>query len=611
MALSNEEKQILEFGKANGKTPLQVKTAIAKYRTEQQTQQTPVTPTTSSPTLEAVQDMPSDLMQTAKEVGQTLKTGLWTTPIETRKQVVSGEITPGAGAIKSGGATAKALFTAPFQAVMGLLKLPFSPTNEAKIANKVKEFATGFSAAKDAQQQVIDDKIKAKGGQAAEALKNIEGLSEKYKTDPSFKAYVDGASDFKEAAVEALGFKGSGKIANELNTVVNKGRQLSPDLDIPYFRDTENAVAAAIEETKKIKSTPPVVKNNITPTSIQALQPEKRGIIDVGIDTALILGQKTVQTYRDLVDASQTRIIRNLDNQAIRENAALKLPEVEQNIAKMYTNAVSPGVKGKKVTTEGIVANQQQAVGAIKNITLNKNDVSFRDIETNQIVKGELPSNLWEFGGAVTSRKSQVYQQVLKEIGKAADTPLDTSRISNAMYDIIENPVYAGETAIINRARQALEKYQLTDYTPAQLEDLIKLENDKLQSFYRGQGTQGDAVVSAIVANNLRDLLDEAVEAATGAKIRPLKAEYGNLAAIERDVVHRALHNAQARDAGLVDMFGIRTIGDLSSGLSGNLSALKKGASQIVGEGFIKALNDRDAMINRMFMVADQSYKAQ
>ena len=61
-------------------------------------------------------------------------------------------------------------------------------------------------------------------------------------------------------------------------------------------------------------------------------------------------------------------------------------------------------------------------------------------------------------------------------------------------------------------------------------------------------------------------------------------------------------------ETGLVDMFGIRTIGDIAAGMSGDISALKQGAAQIAGEGFIKALNDRDALINRAFLVAEQAY---
>jgi hypothetical protein len=44
MALSPEEKQILEYGKANGKGPTEVKAAIAKFRSQQQ----PATATAST-----------------------------------------------------------------------------------------------------------------------------------------------------------------------------------------------------------------------------------------------------------------------------------------------------------------------------------------------------------------------------------------------------------------------------------------------------------------------------------------------------------------------------------------------------------------------------------
>jgi len=318
--------------------------------------------------------------------------------------------------------------------------------------------------------------------------------------------------------------------------------------------------------------------------------------------------QRIVQTYRDLVEGATKRTIKILDRQALADTTGKPIKYVDNKISEMYVSAVSPGVKGKKKTIEGLTANKQDAVNAIKTITINRVQLKFRDIETNDVIEGALPSNLWEFSGAIINQKSQTYQQILEKIGAAANEPVDTTRIVDAMTEIIDNPIYANESAVINRAKQQLNKFFNNDYTPAQLEELIKLENDRLQAYYRGSGTQGDVVVSAIVANNLRDMLDEAVKSASGSGVSDLKRQYGSLKAIGNDVVHRAIHSQQAREAGLVDMFGIRTIGDVSAGLAGDLNALRRGAGQIAGEGFIKALNDRDAMINRMFMVAEQGY---
>jgi len=331
------------------------------------------------------------------------------------------------------------------------------------------------------------------------------------------------------------------------------------------------------------------------------------GIGSKVIDKAIEGAGKTAQTYRTLVDSSQTRIMKQLDTQALRDNAGLTVAQVENNIADMYVNAVSPGVKGKKKSLDGIVKNKQAAVSSVRDIVANKSDIEFRDIETNELVKGELPTNLWEFGSSVSTRKSQVYKKVI-ELVEGTDGKADTSRIVQEMDNIVNDPVYARLPEIQKKAQQAKEFFEAGDFKAEDIERLIQIENDGLQAFYRGGGTQADSVVNAIVANNLRDILDETVEQAQGEGVKALKAQYGALKAIETDVVHRALHNSQAREAGLVDMFGIRTIGDLSRGAVGDMGALRQGAGQILGEGFIKALNDRDAMIHRMFMVAEQTY---
>ena len=325
-------------------------------------------------------------------------------------------------------------------------------------------------------------------------------------------------------------------------------------------------------------------------------------------EKVMVGGYKALNKYNQLKEGATRRITQNLDNQALKANASIPAKQVDRNISEMYVNAVSPGVKGKKKTIQGITENRGKATEVVKDITVNRDGISFKDVETDSVIKGELPSNLWEFGGAITDRKSTIYKEVLKQIGKAVDEPIDTKRITDAMTEILENKTYAGETAIIQRAKQILKKFNENNYTPNEIEDLIKLENIKLKQFYKGSGKLEDSIVSALVANNLRDILDETVEQAGGEGVKALKRQYGNYKAIEYDVIHRAIHNSQARKSGLVNMFGIKTIGDVARGVSGDLGALRRSAGQIVGESFIDALNDRDALINRMFLVADQTY---
>lgn len=422
------------------------------------------------------------------------------------------------------------------------------------------------------------------------------------------KRGVESLPDPVERTVKDIGSGASGALqlggaltAPAAATRMVRVRSLEPDLDTPLMQETEQAIADGIDMTRRSKYE---MSGNSGVGSASIGKRTGEAIID----SAVLVGEKTTQMYRNVVDGATERITAKLDRDAVRKNTGIPLEQVDANIADMYINAVSPGVKGKKKSLQGITQNTESATRAVKAITKSRTDLQFRDIETNEIIKGELPSNLWEFGGAIVHQKSTTYKQVLEKLGKTSGQPIDPERINLAMQEIIDDPVYAGIPEVKKRADQALKQFSENEYSPAQIERLIQIENDRLQAFYRGSGSQADAIVSAIVANNLRDILDETVEAATGSGIKELKMQYGDLKAIERDVVHRALHNSQAREAGLVDMFSVRTIGDVALGAAGDLTALKAGAAQIAGESFIKALNDRDALINRMFLVSERAY---
>lgn len=582
MAFSPEEQKILDYAKQNGKTATEAKAAIAKYRMSKSTEPEPSGTAAPKPTFG--EDLVNDLAQTGENmVTQFKEVGPNIVSIAKNENLNAAEKAVGIGgeAFKRGGRFIGGTILGAVKAI-----LPQS------VEDKAKEVATGLGEKIGEYNREFYEKLQTGTATDQEIAATIKNLATRYETDEKFRTSVDAAGGFLEGLAEIVGggsvTRAAGKAASVSSDVaMTPVRSLKGNLRSVYTNTLEKEIAAGIDNTKRS------FFGRLT---------------DKAVDTAVQSGQKAAQTYRDLVEGSTRRIAANLDRQALRENAALPIAKVENNISDMYVNAVSPGVKGKQKTVAGIVQNKKDAVSSIRNLVENKASLTFRDIETNNMVTGELPTNLWEFGGAVTHQKSQVYNKVLENIGKAADEPIDTGRIVDAMSDIIDDPVYKGETQIVNRARQALNKYMLNDYTPRQIEDLIQLENDRLQAFYRGSGTQADAIVSAIIANNLRDMLDEAVESATGAGVRELKRQYGALKAIEGDVVHRALHNSQAREAGLVDMFGIRTIGDVAMGATGDLTALRRSAGQIAGEGFIKALNDRDAMINRMFLVAEQAY---
>lgn len=596
--LTTQERQIAEAGKAQGLSREEILEGISKYRAE--TKNYGPVPPVAEPDFRSrgakimdagkgfikdaagdFEDIGEDAIEQFGKAGENINN-----VVEDKEKGLTDKILGvGSEAFRRGGRFIGSTY-------LNLAKMVLPQSWEDKI--KVAAQGTAEEVKKNHQEFMEENKDDP-------AVQRFQAVIEKYKTDPDFKQQVDNASGFIEGLGEIVGAK---KITPGVDVVdaVKNVRKLEPEFDVPYFKEIEKAVSGGIDNLRKSKTSK---IDEISPDGDSGpMKKMTQKIIDKAVET----GQKTVQKYQDLKEGVTERIGQNLDRQALDDNRAKTPDEVESNIGQMYINAVSPGVKGKKQTVEGFNDNRNMAVKGVGNITKNKKDLKFRDLETNEFIEGELPTNLWEFGSAITNRKTEVYRQVLESIGEAADQPVDANRIVDAMEEIVEDPIYAGFPQIQSRAKAALNQYMMNDYTPMQIERLIQLENDRLQAFYRGNGTQADAVVSAIIVNNLRDLLDEAVEAAGGEAVRDLKKEYGALKSIERDVVHRGIHNAQARKAGLIDMANIRTIGDFAQGMSGDLSALQRSAAQIAGQGFIKALNDRDAMIRRMFLVADQLY---
>jgi len=589
MAFTTQEQAIIDAGKSKGKSVDEVRQAIARYRASQ-----PIAETTApEPAPQKEGGFLSDLGQDFLGIGEniveaTSNAGKNIVETATRDDrslaekatMIGGEAIKGIGQVVGGTYLQGAKMLLP-QSVEDKLAETAKATG-AEIVDYTKNFYNELKTGDESEQAIAT---------------KIDEVVTKYRTDERYRDQVNAAGGFIAGASELIGAR-----ATDLGLGQTKYlSRLAPEFRTPDAVETEDFVTQAIKAQN-------AAKTQTDTTSAPGMPATSQSIPSQALDVAVMGAQRVVQTYRDLVEGATNRTIKILDRQALADTTGKPIEYVDSKISDMYVSAVSPGVKGKSKTVEGLTANKQAAVDAIKTITTNRDQLKFRDIETNDVIEGALPSNLWEFGGAITNQKSQTYQQVLEKIGAAANEPVDTTRIVDAMTEIIDNPVYANESAVINRAKQQLNKFFTNDYTPAQLEELIKLENDRLQAYYRGSGTQGDAVVSAIVANNLRDMLDEAVESATGSGVSDLKRQYGNLKAIENDVVHRAIHSQQAREAGLVDMFGIRTIGDVSAGLAGDVGALRRGVGQIAGEGFINALNDRDAMINRMFMVAEQGY---
>lgn len=644
MALNDKELQIVEAGKTAGKSKQDITNALVRYRQEfGVAPQAPVEP--KSFLADAAEDF-TDIGKDAVEEFDAAGKKIIKTAQDTDKSLLNKVLSIGSEAFKRGGRfIGKTLINSAKIAVPEEIEMKLADAAKATGAGVVK-YTQDFYKNLQESDNPDDQKVATMIGSAIE----------KYKTDPAFKEQVDNVGGFTEGILEIVGGGTAIKTGKEAVEQGVKGaarvRELTPDLNIPYFQEGEKVVADAIERMKKTdaesaekftadrqavdnfkqKLINQVTVNVDAGTDVSAITTRLDELIEQGkvkeavkeaadfaktpgilstfsekmLDTAVAAVEGITNTSRRVKESSTRRFAESLDRKALRDTENMTPEQTDRYIEDAYVNAVSPGVKGKKQTPEGIEKSKKSAVAAVKEMITNKGRLKFRDTESNQDITGELPSNLWEFGSAIESEKKEVWKEIAAAYKQTGNGPVDTQRVVDKMDEVIDDPVFKGETAIINRAKQIKEKLELEEFDIDQIERILQIENDRLQAYYRGNGTLADSIVSAIVANNLRDILDETVESATGAGVSELKAKYGNLKSIERDVVHRALHNDQARKAGMVDMFNVRSIGDVASVATGNVGALMQTAGQIAGEAFIKAVNDRDDLIRRMFLVADE-----
>jgi hypothetical protein len=131
MSLTKEERKIIEYGKKQGKTYEQSLSALAEYRSKQ-----PETPLQPMGFLAAIRDIPSDIKEPGQGMVTAVSEGMQTSK-ETVGDVVSGEISPRAGAIKTIGAGLGAGTRVLGEAVMGGAKTLFSPGREQQISETV------------------------------------------------------------------------------------------------------------------------------------------------------------------------------------------------------------------------------------------------------------------------------------------------------------------------------------------------------------------------------------------------------------------------------------------------------------------------------------------
>lgn len=183
MPFTQEEKQIVEWGKNNGKTGTEIQGEIFKYRATGKTasERNPVEK--RGVVSRTIKDIPSDIKETFTGAVDSVSEGFKTAD-DVAGRVVSGETSPSAGTFQTIGAGLRAGASVVGQGVIGLGKLFTTPEAEESIKGKVEKGV----------EKVIEF------GPVADVYGAYENLS------PEAKRNVDAGFGVVEGITTAFGF---------------------------------------------------------------------------------------------------------------------------------------------------------------------------------------------------------------------------------------------------------------------------------------------------------------------------------------------------------------------------------------------------------------------
>lgn len=284
---------------------------------------------------------------------------------------------------------------------------------------------------------------------------------------------------------------------------------------------------------------------------------------------------------------------------------------IDNLIVKKFEKGVKP-LLPSRTTPAKTRAYREDVVSAVKTIRDNKAGLAFND-EVGGLIKGQTPKTLQELTDAVEQTKKTIFTQydaLAKQAGKAG-VGVETSPIVSELNSVIGNKALnLTNPRAVQYAQDIQTRYsQAGKLDAVTVQEVIQNYNKSLEAFYRNPtyDNASHAAIDALVANRLRVALDEGITGLTGTEYAALKAQYGSLKTIERDVIKASLRDARKNVKGLIDFTDIFSGGQVVSGiLNLNPASVASGLTQKAIATWIKYLNDPNRAIEQMFNAADK-----
>lgn len=448
----------------------------------------------------------------------------------------------------------------------------------------------------------------------------------------TYETYKNTPSEIANAIKEGANTMAQGGVVNFLKGAGQSGLGTASAAVSAIFAPVSSAFSSVLERSGAqgaIDQTGQAIGNKIS--DIPAVQkfatenPNAEKYISQGLNVGMgIIGGNEPITAKGLKEAAkiipETARNMSLGGASIADSVYNSVKtgnptDLDKKVLQYYEKGVRPSTAGKK-TTGQLDAYNQKALQALDTIASNKDRLQLTNAEGQ--VESKLPSTLNEFTQAIDQTKKDIFQKydaMAKQSGEAG-AQVNLEPIA-AELDVIANDpkLKTFSPSSADYAGKLAERMRNQGYfNPADIQDSIKMLNDKLQAFYRNPSPEGasNASIDAVMANKLRESLDSTIGSYTGKGYQELKNQYGSLSTIEKDVVRRAIVDARKNVKGLLDFT------DIASGAEAVHAILTTSPQGLATAGAMKAikeyykyLNDPNTSVNKLFKTIEKAKRGQ
>lgn len=425
MALTSEEKQILELAIQKGKSKQQAMAAIAKYResignTPGTNKKQNIASGAEGGFFATLRDIPSDIGEVFTGVKEDIGRGIETAE-EAREQVTGGigpgqsrgEISPLAGTVKTIGGGLRAGASAIGRGLLGAGKLFTSPAREEKIAGGVQEIAEDVIETDTAQKAIKRYQELSPENQAMVdgLLGTAEGFTTMFGVGPATRALRTGVSTTARAGGRGVAAtaRGTAQLTEEMLTKL-KGTKVAGALP-KSVKDIRRALSDIDPqvETMLRKSTP----DDVNRYFVAANNAKK----DITKSTPFeIVGKQTNDAF-DLIDEAKKKAFTG-KNKALDAVSDQKVPVGIVDDVTGISNQRLGEAFGVEILPDGKVTTL-----AGRGSVLDAKDVKLLESYFNKFGKLTDDATVRELDDFVDWAQSQLYKQskTLSKLEVASD----------------------------------------------------------------------------------------------------------------------------------------------------------------------------------------------